>query len=72
MCEPGWEGHLGENGYMHMYGWVPPLCTWNYHSIVNQLYPNTEKQTKVKNESPVTKTHQESPAVKQINLNLAA
>ena len=20
---PGWEGSLGENGYMYMYGWVP-------------------------------------------------
>ena len=34
-------------------------------------YTPTQKN-KVKNESPVTKTHQESPAVKQINLNLAA
>ena len=22
MWQPGWEGILGENGYMHMYGWV--------------------------------------------------
>ena len=20
MCQPGWEGSLGENGYMYMYG----------------------------------------------------
>ena len=33
----GWE----ENGYMSMYGWVLQLSTWNYHNIVNQLYPNT-------------------------------
>ena len=28
---------LGENGYMYIYGWVPPLFPWNYHIIVNQL-----------------------------------
>ena len=22
MWQPGWEGSLGENGYMYMYGWV--------------------------------------------------
>ena len=31
---------LGKNGYMCMYGWVPLLFTWNYHSILNQLYSN--------------------------------
>ena len=25
MWEPGWEGSLGENGYMYMYDWVPLL-----------------------------------------------
>ena len=35
--QPAWEGSLGENGYMHMYGWVPLLSTWNYHKIVNWL-----------------------------------
>ena len=33
--QPGWEGSLGENGYMYMYGWVPSLFIWNYHNIVN-------------------------------------
>ena len=28
---------MGENRYMYIYGWVPLLFTWNYHSIVNQL-----------------------------------
>ena len=42
MLQPGWEGSLGENGYMCMYGWVPVLFTWNFHNIVNQLYPNTK------------------------------
>ena len=23
MWQPGWEGCLGENGFMHIYGWVP-------------------------------------------------
>ena len=41
MCPPGWEGDWEENGYMSTYGWVLQLSTWNYHSIVNQLYPNT-------------------------------
>ena len=35
-------GELGENDYMHMYGWVSSLSTWNYHNIVNQLYSNTK------------------------------
>ena len=35
MCQPGWERGLGWNGYMYVYGWVP----WNYHNIVNRLYP---------------------------------
>ena len=30
------SGGLGEKGYMYLYG----LFTWNYHNIVNQLYPN--------------------------------
>ena len=37
MWPPGWEGSLGENGYMYMCGWVPLLFTWNYHDIVNPL-----------------------------------
>ena len=42
MWQPGWEGSLGENGYMCMYGRVPSLSTWNYDNIVNRLYPNTK------------------------------
>ena len=37
MWQPGWEGSLGENGYMYMYDWVSLLFTWNYHNIVNWL-----------------------------------
>ena len=43
MWQPGWEGSLGENGSMYMYGWVPSLFTWNYYNIVNQLYSNKIK-----------------------------
>ena len=39
MCQPGWEGGLGENEFKYMYGWVPSLFTWNFHNIVNQQYP---------------------------------
>ena len=42
--QPGWEGSLGENGYMYTYGWVPSLFTRNYHNIVSRLYPNTKQQ----------------------------
>ena len=35
MWQPGWEGSLGENGYVHMYGRIPFLFTWSYHNIVN-------------------------------------
>ena len=27
MRQPGWEGSLGENGYMYMYAWVP-FCSF--------------------------------------------
>ena len=37
MCEPGWVGSLGENGYMYMHDWVSLLFIWNYHNIVNWL-----------------------------------
>ena len=25
--QPGWEGSLGENGHVYIYGWVPSLFT---------------------------------------------
>ena len=40
MWQPGWEGGLGENGYMYMYGCIPSLFIWNYHNTVDWLYPN--------------------------------
>ena len=24
---------------LYVYGWVPSLSTWNYHNIINRLYP---------------------------------
>ena len=38
--QPGWEGSLGENGYMCIYGWGPSLFTWDYHNLGNWLYPD--------------------------------
>ena len=38
MWQPGHKGSFGENGYVYMYGWVPLLSIWNYHSVVNWLY----------------------------------
>ena len=40
--QPGSGRNLGENGHMYMYDWAPSLFTWNYHNIVNQLYPKTK------------------------------
>ena len=40
--QPGWEGSLGDNGYRHMYGWVPSGFTWNCDNIVNLLHSNTK------------------------------
>ena len=34
MWQPGWEGSLGENGHVHMYGWVLLLFVWNYSQVV--------------------------------------
>ena len=33
---------------MYMYGWIPSLFTWNYHSIVHQLNPNVKQKVKKK------------------------
>ena len=47
MWQPGWEENL-ENGYMYIYGWVPLPSTWNFHNVVNWLYPNTKKKERKK------------------------
>ena len=48
MCQPGWERGLGDNRDMFMYSWVPSLFIWNYHNIVDWLYPNTKLKFKIK------------------------
>ena len=49
--KPGWEGSLGENGYMYIYGWAASLWAWNYHNIIDQLYHiYNEKALKNKDE----------------------
>ena len=52
MWQPGWEGSFGENGHICMYGWVPSLFSWNYHNIVNWLYPIQNKKLKKKKKAP--------------------
>ena len=39
--QPGQEVE-GEWIHVYIYGWVPSLFPWNYHNIVNWLYPNTK------------------------------
>ena len=34
------ERSWGENGCLYMHGWVSSLFIWNYHNMVNWLYPN--------------------------------
>ena len=46
--EAAFRPSLGKKGYVCMYSWVPSLFTWNYHNIVNQLYPNKLKSFKKK------------------------
>ena len=46
--QKGYAWDLGENGYMFMYGWIPSMFTWNYHSIVHQLNPNVKQKVKKK------------------------
>ena len=31
--QPGWEGSLGENGFMHVCGWDPLLPSWNHDHV---------------------------------------
>ena len=39
-----WECSLRENGYTYICGWVPSLFIWNYHKIINQLYPKRKQK----------------------------
>ena len=40
-------GKFGE--YMYPYDWVPPLFTWNHHSIITQLFSNIKYKIKKNN-----------------------
>ena len=44
-----WTG--GEHGYMYMDGRAPLLSPWNYHNIVNWLYPKYKSLKKKKKQS---------------------
>ena len=60
MWQPGWEGNLGENGHMDMYGWVPLLFTWNRHNIVCRWdlpqYTAKKKFNKIRQQKILQKT----------------
>ena len=39
MWQPGWEGSLGENGYMYMYGSVPSCPPENITTLLKDYTP---------------------------------
>ena len=45
-----------ENGYIYAYGWVPLLCTLNYHNIVNCYIP-------IQNTAAAAKSRQSCPTL---------
>ena len=65
MRQPAWEGVMGENGYVYMYGWVPSLFTQNYHNIVNWLYPH-KNVFGVKNKKEMSRDFPGGPVVKNL------
>ena len=40
-----------------MYNWITLLCTWNWHSIVSQLYSNNVKKKKEENQECFNKKY---------------
>ena len=40
--QPGWEGDLGEDGCMYMYGWVSSVFHLKLPQYCYQLYPKTK------------------------------
>ena len=54
LWQPGWEGSLGEDGCMYMYGWVPLPSTWNHHNTVNWLCSNTKYKALKKKEYSIS------------------
>ena len=73
MWQHGWEGSLGDNGYLYMYGGVTLLCTRNYHNIVNRPHCNInnllkdQKEKKVQN-APVSNVFPSSQAFIYVNI----
>ena len=41
------RGVWGQNGNMHMCGWVFSLFTWNCYNIIYRLYPIQNKKLKI-------------------------
>ena len=48
MWQPGWEGSLGENGYMYMYGSVPSCPPENITTLLKDYTPIYNKKFKKK------------------------
>ena len=42
MCQPGWDGAWERMDTCIRMTEFPSVFTWNYHNIVNWLYPNTK------------------------------
>ena len=64
MWQPGWEGSLGENAYIFMYGWVPLPHTWNYHNIIYWLFSSVQSLSRVQLfATPWTAAHQDSLSI---------
>ena len=58
--QPEWEGSLGKNRHMCMYGWVPSLFTCKYHNVVNQQYKIIQTQYKIRSFKEKKKDYSES------------
>ena len=43
MCQSCWDGGLGENGYMYMYGWVPSCSPVNTTTLLISYIPIQNK-----------------------------
>ena len=48
MSQPGWEGTLGEKGYMCRYGWVPSCLPENITTLIISYTPIQSKKFKNK------------------------
>ena len=46
--QPGWEGSLGENGYVFMYGWVPSCLPETITTLIISYTPIQSKKLKNK------------------------